>query len=73
MARDLKGHGEYSGGEGLVDPEARAVGWETGAVPTHVALWEIYATDTTKTQDLGEVKLERPSEVGVPEPGTSGV
>lgn len=75
MARDLKGHGEYSGGPGLTDPEARAVGPEKGAVPPEVALWEIYATETTKVEDLGAVKLERPDGVGAEfqSPGASGV
>lgn len=50
MARDMTGHGEFSGGPGMIDPERRAlgiIGQDAGPVVQGVGeeLWEIYATN----------------------------
>jgi len=65
--RDTTGHGEFSGGAGLIDPQMRVgrlVGNASGtAVLTEIGqeLREIYALDPAKSgQDLATVQLERP-------------
>lgn len=52
-----KGHSEFGGGPGMIDPVVR----KDRALEDHQQLWELYATDPAKADSEPETsQVERP-------------